>query len=96
MCLFVRASLLLVAVISEDDLNKPDWMWFQVKDCIEQLFEGQMALRTRCLECEGYTERKEPYQDISVAIRKETDNQYDDDDDEEEEEKGQCPLLTST
>ena len=47
-----------------------------------------MALRTRCLECERFTERREDYLDISVAVRQpQADNEDEDDRDEEE---GQC------
>lgn len=45
---------------------------------------GDMALRTKCLECENYTERKEEYQDMSVAVKKDQiDNLSDDEDDGE-------------
>ena len=50
--------------------------------------QGQMALRTRCLECERFTERREDYLDISVAVRQpQADKEEEDDGDEEE---GQC------
>ena len=55
----------------------------QVVDHVEVLFQGSMALRTRCLECEGFTERKEAYQDIGVPVR----NERRDDDEEEEEDE---------
>ncbi len=42
-----------------------------VPDFIEGLFQGEMGLRTKCLDCEHYTERKEEYQDISVPVKKE-------------------------
>ncbi|KAM9763145.1 ubiquitin carboxyl-terminal hydrolase 1 [Menidia menidia] len=35
---------------------------------MEQLFQGQLVLRTRCLECETFTERREDFQDISVPV----------------------------
>ncbi|XP_072245197.1 ubiquitin carboxyl-terminal hydrolase 1 [Leuresthes tenuis] len=35
---------------------------------MEQLFQGQLVLRTRCLECESFTERREDFQDISVPV----------------------------
>lgn len=35
---------------------------------MEQLFHGRLVLRTRCLECESFTERKEDFQDISVPV----------------------------
>ncbi|XP_077189627.1 ubiquitin carboxyl-terminal hydrolase 1 isoform X1 [Paroedura picta] len=37
---------------------------------IEKLFQGQLVLRTRCLECECFTERREDFQDISVPVQK--------------------------
>lgn len=35
---------------------------------MEHLFQGQLVLRTRCLECESFTERREDFQDISVPV----------------------------
>lgn len=35
---------------------------------MESLFQGQLVLRTRCLECESFTERREDFQDISVPV----------------------------
>ncbi|CAN9500873.1 unnamed protein product [Ophioblennius macclurei] len=35
---------------------------------MERLFQGRLVLRTRCLECESFTERKEDFQDISVPV----------------------------
>ncbi|XP_037530463.1 ubiquitin carboxyl-terminal hydrolase 1 [Nematolebias whitei] len=35
---------------------------------MEKLFQGRLVLRTRCLECEGFTERREDFQDISVPV----------------------------
>lgn len=37
-------------------------------DMMETLFQGQLVLRTRCLECESFTERREDFQDISVPV----------------------------
>ncbi|XP_053102687.1 ubiquitin carboxyl-terminal hydrolase 1 [Hemicordylus capensis] len=37
---------------------------------VEKLFQGQLVLRTRCLECECFTERREDFQDISVPVQK--------------------------
>ncbi|XP_029988050.1 ubiquitin carboxyl-terminal hydrolase 1 [Sphaeramia orbicularis] len=37
-------------------------------DLMERLFHGQLVLRTRCLECESFTERREDFQDISVPV----------------------------
>ena len=62
----------------------------QVVDHVEVLFQGSMALRTRCLECEGFTERKEAYQDIGVPVRNE---RRDDDEEEEEDEDEPGELL---
>ena len=56
------------------------------EDYVEHLFQGSMALRTRCLECEGFTERKEAYQDIGVPVRNERRDDEDEDDDSEETE----------
>uniref|UniRef100_A0A8D0DY15 Ubiquitin carboxyl-terminal hydrolase n=1 Tax=Salvator merianae TaxID=96440 RepID=A0A8D0DY15_SALMN len=39
-------------------------------ELVEQLFQGQLVLRTRCLECECFTERREDFQDISVPVQK--------------------------
>ncbi|KAJ7332647.1 hypothetical protein JRQ81_014827 [Phrynocephalus forsythii] len=39
-------------------------------DLVERLFQGQLVLRTRCLECECFTERRENFQDISVPVQK--------------------------
>ncbi|KAK7889915.1 hypothetical protein WMY93_025475 [Mugilogobius chulae] len=39
-----------------------------VLDLMEHLFQGQLVLRTRCLECESFTERREDFQDISVPV----------------------------
>uniref|UniRef100_V9KCB9 Ubiquitin carboxyl-terminal hydrolase n=1 Tax=Callorhinchus milii TaxID=7868 RepID=V9KCB9_CALMI len=38
-------------------------------DLIEGMFQGQLVLRTRCLECECYSERREDFQDISVPVQ---------------------------
>ncbi|XP_030583346.1 ubiquitin carboxyl-terminal hydrolase 1 isoform X2 [Archocentrus centrarchus] len=35
---------------------------------MERLFLGRLVLRTRCLECESFTERREDFQDISVPV----------------------------
>ncbi|XP_070816180.1 ubiquitin carboxyl-terminal hydrolase 1 isoform X3 [Chaetodon trifascialis] len=37
-------------------------------DLMTRLFQGQLVLRTRCLECESFTERREDFQDISVPV----------------------------
>lgn len=41
----------------------------QDMDLMERLFQGRLVLRTRCLECECYTERREDFQDISVPVQ---------------------------
>ncbi|KAM8930132.1 ubiquitin carboxyl-terminal hydrolase 1 [Pelodytes ibericus] len=38
-------------------------------ELVERLFQGQLVLRTRCLECESFTERREDFQDISVPVQ---------------------------
>ncbi|XP_056606244.1 ubiquitin carboxyl-terminal hydrolase 1 [Triplophysa dalaica] len=38
-------------------------------DVLKWMFQGQLLLRTRCLECECYTERREDFQDISVPVQ---------------------------
>ncbi|XP_055020944.1 ubiquitin carboxyl-terminal hydrolase 1 isoform X2 [Boleophthalmus pectinirostris] len=49
---------------AEEDSTKTD----AVLDLMEHLFQGQLVLRTRCLECESFTERREDFQDISVPV----------------------------
>ncbi|KAJ8277903.1 hypothetical protein GJAV_G00081490 [Gymnothorax javanicus] len=38
-------------------------------DLMERLFQGELVLRTRCLECEHYSERREDFQNISVPVQ---------------------------
>ncbi|KAG7487654.1 hypothetical protein MATL_G00025730 [Megalops atlanticus] len=38
-------------------------------DLMERMFQGRLVLRTRCLECECYTERREDFQNISVPVQ---------------------------
>ncbi|KAF4027118.1 hypothetical protein G4228_018983 [Cervus hanglu yarkandensis] len=38
-------------------------------ELVEKLFQGQLVLQTRCLECESLTERREDFQDISVPVQ---------------------------
>ncbi|XP_063747029.1 ubiquitin carboxyl-terminal hydrolase 1 isoform X2 [Eleginops maclovinus] len=45
---------------------------------MEQLFQGRLVLRTRCLECESFTERREDFQDISVPVMDEEPSSPDD------------------
>nr|XP_057928840.1 ubiquitin carboxyl-terminal hydrolase 1 isoform X2 [Doryrhamphus excisus] len=47
-------------------------------DLMERLFQGQLVLRTRCLECESFTERREDFQDISVPVLDEEPSSPDD------------------
>lgn len=35
---------------------------------MKRMFQGQLVLKTRCLECESFTERREDFQDISVPV----------------------------
>uniref|UniRef100_A0A8C1GE26 Ubiquitin carboxyl-terminal hydrolase n=1 Tax=Cyprinus carpio TaxID=7962 RepID=A0A8C1GE26_CYPCA len=48
-------------------------------DVLKWMFQGQLVLRTRCLECECFTERREDFQDISVPVQ-EKDNSSSDSD----------------
>ncbi|XP_055077499.1 ubiquitin carboxyl-terminal hydrolase 1 isoform X1 [Periophthalmus magnuspinnatus] len=52
---------------AEEEAPKTD----AVLDLMAQLFQGQLVLRTRCLECESFTERREGFQDISVPVLEE-------------------------
>ena len=36
---------------------------------VERLFQGTLALRTRCLECESCSEKREDFQDVSVPVQ---------------------------
>ncbi|XP_019954076.2 ubiquitin carboxyl-terminal hydrolase 1 isoform X1 [Paralichthys olivaceus] len=47
-------------------------------DLLERLFQGQLVLRTRCLECESFTERREDFHDISVPVLDEQPSSPDD------------------
>ncbi|XP_022092569.1 ubiquitin carboxyl-terminal hydrolase 1-like [Acanthaster planci] len=38
-------------------------------EVIRGLFQGALLLRTRCNECENYSERREEFQDISLPVR---------------------------
>ncbi|KAG5275441.1 hypothetical protein AALO_G00120340 [Alosa alosa] len=48
---------------------KPQSEEVQGFDVLKRLFQGQLVLRTRCLECECFTERREDFQDISVPVQ---------------------------
>ncbi|XP_062308430.1 ubiquitin carboxyl-terminal hydrolase 1 [Osmerus eperlanus] len=41
----------------------------EVVGLMERLFQGRLVLRTRCLECESSTERREDFQDVSVPVQ---------------------------
>lgn len=47
-------------------------------DLMTRLFHGQLVTRTRCLECESFTERREDFQDISVPVLDDTPSSPDD------------------
>ncbi|XP_063056677.1 ubiquitin carboxyl-terminal hydrolase 1 isoform X2 [Engraulis encrasicolus] len=49
--------------------GKPQSEETQSLDVLKSLFQGQLVLRTRCLECECFTERREDFQDISVPVQ---------------------------
>ncbi|XP_064372371.1 ubiquitin carboxyl-terminal hydrolase 1 isoform X2 [Dromaius novaehollandiae] len=53
---------------TEKEPNKEDTE-LAVFELVEKLFQGQLVLRTRCLECECFTERREDFQDISVPVQ---------------------------
>uniref|UniRef100_UPI00398EC1E0 ubiquitin carboxyl-terminal hydrolase 1 isoform X2 n=1 Tax=Pristiophorus japonicus TaxID=55135 RepID=UPI00398EC1E0 len=38
-------------------------------ELMDGMFQGQLVLKTRCLECECYSERRENFQDISVPVQ---------------------------
>lgn len=46
--------------------SKTELSGFELMDA---MFQGQLVLRTRCLECECYSERRENFQDISVPVQ---------------------------
>ncbi|XP_043097127.1 ubiquitin carboxyl-terminal hydrolase 1 isoform X2 [Puntigrus tetrazona] len=48
-------------------------------DVLKWMFQGQLVLRTRCLECECFTERREDFQDISVPVQEKDNNSSDSD-----------------
>lgn len=52
------------------------------EDFIENSFHGKLSVRTKCLECEEFKERREQFQDVSVAVRKPM-SDYDTDDEDE-------------
>ncbi|XP_013378933.1 uncharacterized protein LOC106150593 isoform X1 [Lingula anatina] len=65
-------------------------------DCLVQdLFQGSMALRTRCLECEGFTQRKEDFQDIGVPVKKEKVKKEEGDTDDETDDESCKPGSVS-
>lgn len=56
---------------------------------IEKLFQGSMMMRTKCLECENCTERRESFQDVSVPLKEKGSSGSDS---ESDEEKSSCLL----
>ena len=64
-----------------------------VPDFVKLMFEGVMALRTVCCECERFTQREEEYQDISVPVKKPDRNDSDGEDDDDQL-GGFCPQRT--
>ncbi|XP_002732260.1 ubiquitin carboxyl-terminal hydrolase 1-like [Saccoglossus kowalevskii] len=52
----------------------------QVVDIVDKLFQGSLVMRTRCLECECSTERREVFQDVSVPVQSDNGNNDEDDD----------------
>uniref|UniRef100_A0A673MLE2 Ubiquitin carboxyl-terminal hydrolase n=1 Tax=Sinocyclocheilus rhinocerous TaxID=307959 RepID=A0A673MLE2_9TELE len=48
-------------------------------DVLKWMFQGQLVLRTRCLECECFTERREDFQDISVPVQEKDSSSSDSD-----------------
>ena len=62
---------------------------------VAALFRGAMELRTRCLDCDSATWRREDYLDIGVPVREEGGARDEEEEEEEEEERdhpeaGQC------
>ncbi|KAM5256907.1 LOW QUALITY PROTEIN: ubiquitin carboxyl-terminal hydrolase 1 [Ctenodactylus gundi] len=65
-----RASTCGLACPADVDDVKPKNRGQQIGfELVERLFQGQLVLRTRCLECESLTERREEFQDISVPVQ---------------------------
>ncbi|XP_067893445.1 ubiquitin carboxyl-terminal hydrolase 1 [Heterodontus francisci] len=52
--------------IEDKYIRKTELSGFELMD---GMFQGQLVLRTRCLECECYSERRENFQDISVPVQ---------------------------
>ena len=60
---------------THDTFSRPRLLFLfnsEAVDLMEHLFQGQLVLRTRCLECESFTERREDFQDISVPVLDDT------------------------
>ncbi|XP_078074520.1 ubiquitin carboxyl-terminal hydrolase 1 [Mustelus asterias] len=55
-----------VCEIEDKSTRKAELSGFELMD---GMFQGQLVLRTRCLECECYSERRENFQDISVPVQ---------------------------
>uniref|UniRef100_A0ACB8F3X3 Uncharacterized protein n=1 Tax=Sphaerodactylus townsendi TaxID=933632 RepID=A0ACB8F3X3_9SAUR len=79
-----------VANTSEKETEKPYKTGTELANfnLVEKLFQGQLVLRTRCLECERFTERREDFQDISVPVQKDELSKV-----EESSEKAERSLL---
>ncbi|XP_008332169.1 ubiquitin carboxyl-terminal hydrolase 1 [Cynoglossus semilaevis] len=54
--------------ITNSDMDKKSAQHLEDLDLMQHLFQGRLVLRTRCLECESFTERREDFQDISVPV----------------------------
>ncbi|XP_041064262.1 ubiquitin carboxyl-terminal hydrolase 1 [Carcharodon carcharias] len=55
-----------VSETEDKSTRKAELSGFELMD---GMFQGQLVLRTRCLECECYSERRENFQDISVPVQ---------------------------
>ncbi|XP_074653321.1 uncharacterized protein LOC141907542 [Tubulanus polymorphus] len=52
---------------------------------VEEIFQGEMTLKTKCLECESCTSRNENFQDIGIPVRIRNDGDEDDKENEEDD-----------
>ncbi|XP_067846520.1 ubiquitin carboxyl-terminal hydrolase 1 [Heptranchias perlo] len=55
-----------LCAVEDKSTRKTELSGFELMD---GMFQGQLVLRTRCLECECYSERRENFQDISVPVQ---------------------------
>ncbi|XP_034035435.1 ubiquitin carboxyl-terminal hydrolase 1 [Thalassophryne amazonica] len=67
-----------ISSVSAKNQKKPGSIYSDGLDLMERLFQGRLVLRTRCLECESCTERREDFQDISVPVLDDTPSSPDD------------------